>query len=314
MTGEEIMNTKKITREKIISGKSSATIAFAILTLLAATGAFAQSSAPERFSSPEEAARALFTAVKDDNEPAMMQVLGAGRELISLEDKGQDKQEREEFINKYQEMHRLVREPDRTTVLYIGAENWPFPVPLVSSNGAWHFDSGTGARDVLFRRIGENEEAAMDASHLLVLAQQRYWATLHSDDPASHYALRFVSSQGTQDGLYSDQDSPIPDFLANAGVGDPGNNPTPYAGYYFRILTQQGKAAPGGTQNYVSNGKLTGGFAFVAYPAEYGRSGMMTFIVGHDEVVYQKDLGPDTPNIVQNMSNYNPGPGWLRVE
>ena len=289
----------------------------AIFTLLVATGAFAQSSAPENFSSPEEAARALFTVVRDDNEPAMMQVLGAGKELISLEDKGQDKQEREEFINKYQEMHRLVREPDRTTVLYIGAENWPFPVPLVSSNGAWHFDSERGANEVLFRRIGENEEAAIDACHLLVLAQQRYAATLHSDDPASHYALRFVSSQGTQDGLYADQSSPIPDFLANAGVSNEGaadDQRSPYAGYYFRILTQQGKAAPGGSQNYISNGKLTGGFAFVAYPAKYGRSGVMTFMIGQDAIVYQKDLGPDTANIVQAMSSYNPGSGWLRVE
>ncbi|HXB23076.1 MAG TPA: DUF2950 domain-containing protein [Candidatus Solibacter sp.] len=313
------MQGRKIRFTTTFGARHTTTAAFAIFALLVACApaSFAQRSAQAAFSSPEEASRALFAAVKDDNDEAMMEILGCGKELVSLEDKSQDKLEREEFVIKYQEMHRLVREPDHTTVLYIGAENWPFPVPLVSRKGGWYFDSNTGMREVLFRRIGENEEAAIEASHLLVLAEERYRATLHSDDSTSHYALRFVSDQNTQDGLYSDEGSPIPPFLANAGVGNgvpQENKQAPYAGYYFRILTQQGKNAPGGTQNYISNGKLTGGFAFVAYPAEYGQSGVMTFIVNQNNVVYQKDLGPRTPNVVQTMTRYNPGPGWRRVE
>ena len=162
----------------------------------------------------------------------------------------------------------------------------------------------------------ENEDAAIQACLLLALAQERYKATLHSDDPESHYATHFVSSPGKQDGLYSGPESSIPAFLANAGVNDDAqdNPPAPYAGYYFRILTQQGKSARGGAQNYLVNGRLTAGFAFVAYPAEYRASGVMTFIVDQDNIVYQKDLGPETVNMAQAITRYNPGEGWRQAE
>jgi hypothetical protein len=308
------MNRRKF--EKAFGREIAAFAAIVVLAFVVAAFPPASFGRPlETFTSPEKASRALFAAVRDGNDEAMMRILGAGRELISLEDKGADNLDREKFVIKYQEMHRFVRENDQTIVLYIGAENWPFPVPLRSRKGGWYFDSDAGAKEVLFRRIGENEDAAIEAAHFLVQAEATYRSALHSDDTTSHYAARFVSTQGKHDGLYSGADSPIPSFLANAGVsgGSPGNN-KPYAGYYFRILTQQGKAATGGAQDYVSNGELTGGFAFVAYPAMYGKSGVMTFIVNQDDVVYAKDLGPETAKVAGSMSRYNPGAGWHSAE
>jgi len=271
---------------------------------------------PQTFSSPEEASNALFAAVKDGNDDALMRILGAGKELVTLEDKGTDKLEREKFVIKYQEMHRFIQEEDGSTVLYIGAENWPFPVPLKATKTGVYFDSDSGAKEVLFRRIGQNEEAAVQAVHFLVHAEGTYRSTLHSDDTSSHYAARFVSTQWKQDGLYYGADSPIPDFMANAGVdGTPQSNDlVPYTGYYFRILTKQGKSASGGALDYVSDGELTGGVAFVAYPAVYGQCGVMTFIINQDNVVYAKDLGPDTAKIAQSMKDYNPGEDWQMAE
>jgi len=270
----------------------------------------------ESFSTPEEASSALYAAAKDGNDGALMRILRGGKELVSLEDKGADTLERELFVIKYQEMHRFVQEDQRTTVLYIGAENWPFPVPLRSGKGGWYFDSDAGAKEVLFRLIGENEQDAIDACHFLVVAEGQYQGTLHSDDTNTHYAARLVSSHGKQDGLYYGPDSPIPASLADAGIGDgadPGTAPTPYSGYYFRVLTQQGKQADGGVRSYISNGEMIGGFAFVVYPAKYGKTGVMTFIVNQDDVVFQRDLGPETGKIAQEMTDFNPGPKWQPV-
>ena len=270
----------------------------------------------EAFSTPEAASSALFAAARDNNDEALMRILHGGKELVSLEDKGADNLERERFVIKYQEMHRFVQEDPRTTVLYIGAENWPFPVPLRSGKGGWYFDSDAGAKEVLFRLIGENEQDAIDASHFLVAAEAQYRATLHSDDTNSHYAARLVSTQGRQDGLYYGPDSPIPAALADAGITSfeaQGNTAAPYSGYYFRVMTQQGKDADGGVRSYISNGEMIGGFAFVAYPATYGKTGVMTFIVGQDDVVYERDLGPETGKIASEMTTFNPGPNWQPV-
>ena len=311
------MNRRKTWFERIFGREL---VAFAaLLTLGFVVAAFPPASfgaPPETFSSPEQASSALFAAARDGNDNALMRILGGGKELVTLEDKGADNLERERFVIKYQEMHRFVQEDGRTTVLYVGAENWPFPVPLRSRQGSWYFDSDAGAKEVLFRRIGENEQDATDACHFLVVAEGEYQATLHSDDTNSHYAARFVSAEGKQDGLYYGPDSPIPAALANAGIGDaaaPGTAPTPYSGYYFRVLTQQGKQADGGVRSYFSNGELIGGFAFVAYPAKYGKTGVMTFIVNQNDVVYQRDLGPDTGKIAQAMTKFNPGPKWQPV-
>jgi Protein of unknown function (DUF2950) len=278
---------------------------------------FGQEPAQKTFSSPQEGVRSLFLAVKENDKNQITGILGVEENLVSIGDKDQDQRERAQFIEKYREMHRLVRQNDGSMILYIGAENWPFPVPLVSQNGAWRFDARAGKAEILSRRIGENEEAAIEACRSLAAAEEKYKAAQGGSNAESHYAVRFAGSQGTQDGLDSGAESPIPAFLSNAGASDgatQGNARVPYSGYYFRILTQQGKHAPGGAQNYISNGQLTGGFAFVAYPAEYGQSGIMTFIVNQNNIVYQKDLGPNTADLAQAMNEYNPGPGWRRAE
>jgi hypothetical protein len=271
----------------------------------------------QTFSSPETASKALYTAVRDGNDAVLTRILGSSRELVMLEDKGADTLEREKFLIKYQEMHRFVQEDDQTTVLYIGAENWPFPVPLRTIKAGWYFDSRAGAKEVLYRQIGRNEDATIQAIHFLVLAQRAYRSTLHSDDTTSHYATRFISTQGKQDGLYYGADSPVPDFVANAGVDNNSTqniHPVSYAGYNFRILTRQGQSATGGAKDYVSNGELSGGFAFVAYPATYGQSGVMTFIVNEYDVVYARDLGPETAKIAQSITDYDPDEEWHVAE
>jgi hypothetical protein len=285
--GEDIMNEKKTTFEKVFRGRLAATTAFATFALLMAASvpSFAQHSAPETFSSPEEASRALFLAVKQNDDQAMMKVLGAGKDLISLEDEVENKQEREEFVNKYQEMHRLVREPDQTTVLYIGAENWPFPVPIVSSSGAWRFDAKTGMREVLYRRIGENETKAIEACHVLAETVRDQRSNLEGGAA----------------------DNPISSLLktSNGGSVNGQNQQVRSQGYYFRILTGQKKIAPGEGNTGVS---------FIAYPVEYRKSGVMTFIVSEDDVVYQKDLGPNTGNVAKTLTTYKPGLTWRPTE
>ena len=308
------MDRRKTLFERLFGREIAGFITLITLGFVVAAFPPASFGAPrELFSSPEEASSALYAAAREGNDNALMRILRSGKELVSLEDKGADDLERERFVIKYQEMHRFVQEDARTTVLYIGAENWPFPVPLRSRNGGWYFDSDAGAKEVLFRFIGQNEKDAIDACHYLVVAEDKYQQTLHSDDTNSHYAARLVSTHGKQDGLYYGPDSPIPVALAAAGITDfeaQGNTAAPYSGYYFRVLTQQGKQADGGVRSYISNGEMIGGFAFVAYPATYGKTGVMTFIVDQDDVVYQRDLGPDTGKTALEMTSFNPGPMW----
>jgi Protein of unknown function (DUF2950) len=220
-------------------------------------------------------------------------------------------------------MHRLAKEPDGTTTLYIGAENWPLPIPLVNQDGTWSFDTEAGKQDVLFRRIGRNELVAMRARHALVDAEKAYYAKPHGDDAVKQYAQRFVSDEGGHNGLYwwgadDEPESPIGPLLAAAGSDGAAtprrNGPIPFHGYYYRLLTSQGTHAPGGAQNYLVNGKMTRGFAFVVYPAEYRSSGVMTFIVNREGIVYEKDLGAQTADIAQRLSVYDPEPTWHRAE
>jgi len=284
---KEIMRDTNIRFEKLPGRGFAATVAFATFALLLAGYAqacLARQPGATPFSSAEEASHALYLAVQSDNEEAMTKILGSGKELVSLDDKVQDKLERERFIRKYQEMHRLVREPDATTVLYIGVENWPFPIPLVSENGAWHFDAKIGMEEVLFRRIGENEVTAIEACHVLVAAEKEH--------------KRLVRDSSGQ---------VIRALLVNAGNDGP---VVPFHGYYFRTLTSQGKKATSGTRQ-ISDRKTPGGrFAFVAYPAEYRSTGAMTYLVNQDDVVYEKDLGPDTVQVAKGMTKYKPDSTW----
>jgi hypothetical protein len=203
----------------------------------------------------------------------------------------------------------------------VGAENWPFPIPLVSKNGLWYFDTDAGKQEILARRIGKNELTAIDACHQLVDAEKQYYKSPFRGE--DHYTQRFVSDKGKHNGLFwsatpDEFESFVDPLIASAGQenaksNDADGDPIPFNGYYFRILKSQGKDAPGGAKNYVINGNMVGGFAFIAYPAEYRSSGVMTFIVNKSGVVYEKDLGPTTGTIATNMTEYNPDSTWHKV-
>jgi Protein of unknown function (DUF2950) len=249
----------------------------------------------------------------------MLDILGAdGRQIVSSGDETEDANSRANFVEKYQEMHRLVKEPDGTTTLYIGAENWPTPIPLVHQGNSWYFDTEAGKKEILYRRIGQNEISTIRVCQELVAAQKEYYSVQHNE-----YADQIFSDEGQHNGLYwkaadGEPQSPIGPLVASAvakgyAKGQDGA-PTPYQGYYFHILTRQGKDGSSGAKSYVVNGKMTGGFAFVAYPAEYRSSGVMTFIVNEDGVVYEKDLGKKTDAVARSMKEYNPRSGWQQAE
>jgi hypothetical protein len=215
-------------------------------------------------------------------------------------------------------MHRLVNEPDGTTTLYIGAENWPTSIPLVNNGNSWYFDTEAGKKEILYRRIGQNEISTIIVCQELVQAEKGYHSTKHKE-----YAQKIFSKEGQRDSLYwkaadGEVQSPIGPLVAWAIVEDHAKGEdgalAPYRGYFYRILTRQGVNGPGGARNYVVNGKMTGGFAFVAYPAEYRSSGVMTFIVNEDGVVYQKDLGQNTDVLAKAMKEYNPNSSWQKAE
>jgi len=277
----------------------------------------------ETFSSAAEATHAVVRALIKDDEATLLKILGANaKEIISSGDGAEDKTNRDQFVQKYQQMHRLVTEPDGTTTLYIGAENWPTPIPLLRQGNSWYFDTAAGKQEILYRRVGKNEMAVMQTCHELMDAEKEYYAQPHEGIAGSQYAQKFFSDPGKQNGLYwesaSDKASPIGPLIAVAATDGypqaPARNLEPFQGYYFRILKAQGSKASGGSRNYIVDGKMTGGFAFVAYPAEYRSSGVMTFIVNQDGQVYEKDLGPKTAEAAKTMKRYDPGTGWRKAE
>jgi len=284
---------------------------------------FAQQPGQKTFASGDDAAQALFVAVQNGDKAALLEIFGsAGSQIISSGDEVQDKQTGDQFVSRYQEMHRLEGEPDRTTTLYIGAENWPVPIPLVNKGGVWYFDTVSGKKAILYRRIGRNEYSAMDVCKALVDAEDDYYSQSHDGRP-QQYAQQFVSDQGKHNGLYwktsdDEPESPIGPLVAYAtgeGYGKKqGEGPTPYHGYFYLILTAQGADAPGGAKSYVVNGEMTDGFAILAYPAVYRSSGVMTFIVNQDGVIYQKDLGDKTTEMAKAMKDYSPGITWHKAE
>ncbi len=212
-------------------------------------------------------------------------------------------------------MHRLVKEPDGETTLYVGAGNWPLPIPIVEFRGSWYFDAALGRQEILYRRIGQNEVEAIDALHGIVDAQKEYYAQDPPRDGGHEYAAHFDSVQGSRNGLYwssTNNDSPLGPYLARAGYDR--SDRMPLHGYFYRILTAQGPGAPGGAKSYLANGKMTGGFAVVAFPAQYRVSGVKTFIVDQNGVVYERDLGAMTTEIASAMKDYNPTPAWRKVQ
>jgi hypothetical protein len=292
----------------------------AAASLLAAClpgGSLAQQPGQKTFSSPQDASTALVAAAQSNDEKATLEILGPdGKQIVSSGDDTEDAQSRADFVRRYHEMHRLVKEPDGYT-LYVGAENWPLPIPLVNREHSWYFDTAAGKKEILYRRIGRNEISAIRVCQELVAAEQEYYATRHE------YAQKIFSDEGQHSGLYwktadGEPQSPIGPLVASAVAEGYAKNqrgaPTPYRGYYYRVLTGQGKNSPGGAKSYIVDGKMTRGFAFVAYPAEYRSSGVMTFIVNEDGLVYQKDLGGKTGILVNAMKEYNPGSGWQKAE
>jgi len=279
----------------------------------------AQQQGQKTFSSPAEASTALVIAAQHNDKKAMLEILGPDeKQIVSSGDDVEDAQNRANFVKKYQEMHRLVDEPDGTTTLYIGAENWPTPVPLVNKGHSWYFDTEAAKKEILYRRIGRNEMSTIRVCRELVAAEKEYYPA-HQNE----YAQKFFSTEGQHNGLYwkaadGESQSPIGPLVASAvadGYATPKDGaPTPYHGYYYRILTREKKNGRGGAKNYIVNGKMTQGFAFVAYPAEYRSSGVMTFIVNEDGVVYQKDLGNKTNVLAKAMKEYNPDSSWLQAE
>jgi hypothetical protein len=283
---------------------------------------FAQEPGQRTFASVEEASRGLFGAMEAQDEQAPLSILGAaGKEVLSSGDPQEDLDARVSFVVKYQEMHRFVTETNGAVTLVVGAENWPFPIPLVTSNGSWYFDTAAGKDEIVFRRIGRNELAAMDACRELVEAQKQYFARPPGDLP-KQFAQKLVSDEGGHNGLYwhgaSDEfDSPINPLIAYARQNLPADQVgehVPFNGYFFRILTSQGGHAPGGVKNYVVDGKMSAGFAFVAYPADYRSSGVMTFIVSESGTIYEKDLGPSTTKLAEAMTAYDPDSTWHKAE
>jgi len=304
---------------ELFSGKKLLRLAGSALAVTVAfsTAALAQAPGQKTYASPEEASNALFAAAQKNDQTAMLEVLGKdGKSVIESGDPKEDDAMRANFVEKFQVMHRLVEEPDATTTLYIGAENWPTPIPLVNRAGKWYFDTDAAKKEILFRRIGKNELSAIRVCEELVAAQKELFSK------NNEYAAKFVSDEGKQNGLYwpangSANQSPIGPLVANAGslgglTMDSGADP--FRGYYFRLLDRQGKQASGGAMSYVADGKMTKGFAFVAYPAVYRDSGVMTFIVAQDGTVYERDLGKQTAQKAKALKAYDPDQNWKRSE
>ena len=289
----------------------------AVAVLLAETASAAQKS----FSSPEEAVKSLVAAVVADNTKEMMAILGPGsKELISSGDDMADKVGRGKFLKAYDRMNILKEESADKRVLLIGEDNWPMPVPIIKKGTTWVFDIQKGKREILSRRIGRNELYVIDVLHAYVDAQHEYASKDCRGGGKVEFAQKLISSEGTRDGLYweakeGEEESPLGPFVAQAaseGYANP--NLSPFHGYYFKILKGQGKHAEGGAYNYVVKGKMLLGFAIIAYPAQHGNSGVMSFMVNQEGVIYEKNLGRDTKRIAEAMKVFNPDKTWKKVK
>lgn len=293
---------------------------FAISLVLLAAVMNAQEPGQKTFSTPQDAGKALYEAIKSGDKSAMEAVLGqSSASVISSGDEVQDKNNGEFITQRFEQMNRWAKDVNGDQTLYIGAENWPFPIPLKSNAGQWYFDTKAGVQEILFRRIGKNEMAAIRVCEVLAEAQQDYFEQTHDGDTVHQYAQKFTSDEGKQNGLYwkvaeGQPESPVGPLVAYAtgeGYGGEKTAAQPFHGYYYRMLKGQGANVKGGAKSYIVDGKMTGGFAFVAYPAEYRNSGVMTFLVDATGVVYQKDLGVKTADIAKQMKAYNRNSTWV---
>lgn len=308
----------------VVAGVRWYAAALAVLIVLSAWGMVDAAVNQKGFSTPDEAVKALIAATKSNNQPEILSILGPeAKELISSGDPVDDKQRREKFIIKYESKNSLSTAGDKVELI-VGEKDWPFPIPLVKNGEQWIFDTAAGKEELLNRRIGENEFDTLQTMLAFVDAQREYAMQDRDNNSILEYAAKFRSDPGQKNGLYwktkeGEEPSPLGELIASAkaeGYAHDKKNttPQPYQGYYFRMLDKQGENAAGGAFDYVVQGEQIGGFAVLAYPATYGNSGIMTFIVNHDGVVFQKDLGPDTEKAAKAMAAFDPDPSWKKAE
>lgn len=278
----------------------------------------------QTYASPSAAVDALVAATRDDRSADIVRILGPeGKKLVYSGDAVADDAGRDRFVGAYESAHSIQAESTDKVVLILGNRNWPFPIPIVRGvDGSWHFDTPAGEQEILDRRVGRNELNAIKVCRAFVDAQRDYAERSNNDNGVNEYARKFISDPGKHDGLYwpaepGEPASPTGPLLARAhaegyGEAESGGR-EPYHGYYYRMLMRQGAHAADGAYEYVVDGHMIGGFALVAFPAKYGNSGIMTFIVNQDGIVYQKNLGPDTAEIADRMQSFDPDPGWTKV-
>lgn len=289
--------------------------AIAAVALLSST-----SLAQQAYPSPEDAAAALAAAVKAGTTSGILKVLGKdGQDIVESGDDVADAEARQRFLSAYDAKHSVKAEGNKKATLILGADDFPFPIPLVNNRAGWEFDAAAGRQEILYRRIGRNELDAIQTSLAYVDAQNEYAEKDRTGEGVGVYAQRIVSSPGKKDGLFWRDDrepSPLGELAAQASAEGykVSEQAAPYHGYYYRILNGQGSNAPGGALNYVVKGKMIGGFALIAYPAEYGNSGVMTFVVNHAGTVYQKDLGARTDSIAKRAYLFDPDQTWKKVD
>lgn len=319
-------------RPLIPASKNSAAVLWLVIGLTVLTTSLTSCNGSEKrnpataaqrtFSSPPEASTALFEAAKAGDRNALLAIFGSdGKEILFTGDEVEDKNHIQEFVAAYGQMNRWGK-VNGGEILYIGSDNYPFPIPLgQNSSGQWYFDTAAGKDEVLARRIGRGELAAIATLSALADAQHQYFSHRRHGNEAKQYAQKFISDEGKQNGLYWPVSAgqtpsplePLAEFAKSLGYTKARAKPQPFNGYYFKILDKQGDKADGGAKDYVVSGNMTGGFAILAYPSEYRNSGIMTFVVGADGIVYQKDLGEKTHDAAVAMAEYNPGDGWERV-
>jgi len=295
-----------------------------LLLLLGRGETFAAAAKQKSFSSPEEALKAGIAAVKSEDDKALLAILGEdAKDIISSGDPVADKSRRQQFIQAYDEKHELVKDGEKM-VLVVGKQDWPYPIPLVKKGEGWVFDTAQGREEILNRRIGENEYSTMQVLLAIVDAQREYASKDRDGNGVLEYAQKFWSDPGKMNGLYwearaGEEQSPLGPLAADARVegytaASTGAKPRPYHGYYYKILSGQGKSAAGGAYSYLAKNKMIGGFAVIAAPADYGNSGVMTFMVNHDGVIYEKDLGKNTLEVAKKIAVFDPDKSWKKVD
>jgi hypothetical protein len=293
------------------------------VVLMAFSVSFAATAQRKTFSSADEAVKAAIAAARKNDDKELLAIFGANaKEILFSGDAVADKERRGQFIAAYDEKNRLATKGEET-ILIVGKQEWPFPIPVVKKGQSWVFDTEKGKEEILNRRIGENELNTIQVMLAIVDAEREYAIKDRNRDGLLEYAQKFISDPGKKNGLYweakqGEPQSPFGPIMARARSEgykkQESGGPPPYHGYYYKILTAQGKDAPGGAYSYLVKGKMIGGFAVVAYPAQYGNSGVMTFIVNHEGKVFQKNLGPNTPSIAKSMKDYNPDKTWTEVK